>query len=188
MYIYIYIVTLPKTSIIALLDECSLEKCPAVTSELLCWLFTGAKPLLKEEMLLWWNEQFLGCRAEILCPPPVRPPGSSARSLGVLSVCKSTYPTLQLLKYRATTSAPELAAWSTGSRQCRKHVETLPQKASSSLENFLELFLNEKKVLSWYFLSQCWSQHNTGTINCFYLWFLYKDEKCISIKVFWERC
>lgn len=90
-----------------------------------------------EELLLRWNGQFLSCRAEILCPPPVRPPGSFARSLGVLSLCKSIYPILQLLKYRATTSAPELAAGSTGSRQCRKHVGALLPGASRRLENCL---------------------------------------------------
>ena len=90
-----------------------------------------------EELLLWQNRLFPSCRAEILCPPPVRPPGSSARSLGVLSLCKSTFPVLQLLTYRAATSAPELTAGSTGSRQCRRHLGAVPLEASSTLENCL---------------------------------------------------
>lgn len=90
-----------------------------------------------EELLLWWNRLFLSCRDEIFCPPPVRPPGSSARSLGVLLLCKSTFPVLQLVKHRAATSLPELAAGSTGSRQRRRHLGAVPLEASSTLENCL---------------------------------------------------
>jgi len=70
-----------------------------------------------DELLPWQNMLLLSCRAKNLCPPPVRPHGSSARSLGIFSLCKSTFPVLQLLKCRAATSASELTAGSTRSRQ-----------------------------------------------------------------------
>lgn len=96
-----------------------------------------------EELLLWQNRLFLSCRTEILCPPPVRPPGSSDRSLGVLTLCKSTFPVLQLLKYRAATSPPELTAGITRSRQCKRHLVAVTLEASSTVWD-----LEEKKVLN----------------------------------------
>lgn len=132
--------TISNHRLISVSDEWYLEKCPCDLRDSMLAVdkrqtFIKSKVIAAtEEMLLWWNDRFLSCRAEALCPPPVRPPGSSARSLGVLSVSKSTYQILQLLKCRAT---PELAAGSPGSQQCRKHMGTLLQKTSSSPENFL---------------------------------------------------
>jgi len=92
-----------------------------------------------EDLLLWRNRLSVSCRAKTLCPPPVRPPGSSARSLGVLTLCKSTFLILQLLNYRAATSAPELTAGSTRSGQCRRHPGAVTLKAFRTLENSLGL-------------------------------------------------
>lgn len=112
-----------------------------------------------EELLLWRNRLLLSCRAEISCPPPVRPPGSSDRSLGVLSLCKSTFLVLQLLKYRAATSAPELTAGSTRSRQCRRHLGAVSLEASSTLEiclgpggekSFESVFWDPVLIPTWY--------------------------------------
>lgn len=117
-----------------------------------------------EELSRWQNRLFLSCRVEILCPHPVRPPGSSDRSLGVLTFCKSTFPVLQPLKYRAATSPAELTAGSTRSRQCNRHLGAVTQEASSSVWD-----LEEKKVLNQYFGIQYRHLHDTRTVKCLYI-------------------